>query len=156
MILIVSINFISFYARSISCFKTIQPVNIMLFFFWLLLDLTTWAAAINVHYGTKYSSQTWDVQRLPVNITAGIFFIKMVSEKTSDGCCSSRQIQGGCLSAAVWVPVTVPMDRLPGWSSVLSGRKWRGLGSANSWAGITPVESLVPSAPHPAAQGLSW
>ena len=32
MILIVTINFISFYARSISCFKTIQPVNIMLFF----------------------------------------------------------------------------------------------------------------------------
>lgn len=64
IILIVGINFISFYASSISCFKTIQPVSIVLFFFRLLQGLTAWAAAIKVHYSTKYHSQTWDVQRL--------------------------------------------------------------------------------------------
>ena len=41
MIFIVSINFVSFDAGSMSCFKTIQPINFMLFCFWLLLDLTT-------------------------------------------------------------------------------------------------------------------
>ena len=59
MIFIVSINFISFDAGSMSCFKTIQPINFMLFCFWLLLDLTTWVTTISVHYDTKYGSQAW-------------------------------------------------------------------------------------------------
>lgn len=50
MILMISINFSSFHAGSISCFKTVQAISIMLFFFWLLRDLTARATAIKVHY----------------------------------------------------------------------------------------------------------
>lgn len=117
MILIVSINFISFDAGSMSCFKTIQPINFMLFCFWLLLDLTTWITTINVHYDTKYGSQTWVhrgclliLQREPffnyTSLWKYLWWI-LLSQRASHSC-SASQIQGGCLSAAVWVPVTAP------------------------------------------------
>ena len=150
MILIVSINFISFDAGSMSCFKTIQPINFMLFCFWLLLDLTTWITTINVHYDTKYGSQTWVhrgclliLRREPffnyTSLWKYLWWI-LLSQRASHSC-SASQIQGGCLSAAVWVPVTAPTDGLPGWSNAFSSSRWeawRGLGSTNPWVWISP------------------
>lgn len=92
-------------------------------------------------------------QRLPVNTAARTFFYYtglwkylwwiLLSQRPSRSC-SASQIQGGCLSAAVWVPVTAPTDGLPGWSNALSSSRWE------AWRGLWISPCRVPyPVPHP-------
>lgn len=75
MILIVSINFISFYAGSISCFKTIHPVSIMLFFFLAFMGSDNLS---RYHQGTLWHKVRFSnrgCRETTDNIAAGIFIL---------------------------------------------------------------------------------
>lgn len=88
-----------------------------------------------------------------INVTVGIFCIKLVFENISNRCCWANKPPAGAALyksrvgvcsplTIVCIPVTAPMDGLPG-SEVLLVARGKGMrGSGGGWA-------LQTSQPHP-------
>lgn len=89
MVLIVSINFISSYAGSISCFKIIQTASAMPSRIWLLRDVTT-PAPTTKHITPQRTILKPDIQRLPV-VLQWESFVGSCFLKLSVRCCWAEE-----------------------------------------------------------------